>query len=171
MNKGFTIIELIVVISIISILSIMMLANYGAGRIAIKEQQSVQILAQAIHSAQNKSLGGEVINCTNPPCKYGVYIQDESPAVLIFGDGTNGFSSNNAYDAGEEIIETYSMAEGILITKINPGGGPKMQILFQPPDPVISFNPCAGCADINFEINNNSQRIVIVRSGGSVDIQ
>ncbi len=169
--RGFTIVELIVVISIISILSIIMLANYGAGRTVFKEQQSTQILAQAVRSAQNKALGGEVVNCTNPPCKYGVYIQDESSTVLIFGDGTNGFTSNNSYDVGEEIIETYSMVEGILITRINPGGGPKMQILFQPPDPVISFNPCGGCASINFEINNNPSRTVIVRSGGSVDIQ
>lgn len=175
MNKGFTIVELIVVISIISILSTIMLVDYGRGRTVIKKQQSVQTFVQAVRSAQNKALGGEVVNCTDSPCKYGVYVEDDSPTVLIFGDGTNGFTSNNAYDAGEEIIETYNMEEGILVARINPGGGPKMNILFEPPDPTVSFNPCGGCANINFEINdsptNPDSIVVIVTNGGSVDIQ
>ena len=167
--RGFTIVELIVVISIISILSIIMLANYGQGRAIIKQQQSIQTLAQAVRSAQNKALGGEIINCTIPPCKYGIYIVTNSSTISIFGDGV--VLNNGEYEPGEE-IEFINLEEGVLVTLITAppaaGGIPDVRIFFEPPDPTISFRPPFGATSIVLTITGG--RTVTVGTRGSVDI-
>jgi len=172
MKNGFTLIELMVVTAIIGLLATFMLANYRAGSQQIREQSSLQAVAQAIRSAQIKALGSEEINCTGPPpnspCKYGVHFAKDDTRVIVFGDGRNGKAKNNQYDAPEENIEEYELNRRVSITSVSVDGSNHLSvdILFEPPDPEVSFNPSGNTATITI----TGGRSVTVGRGGSIDI-
>lgn len=171
MNKGFTLIELVIVTAIISILAAVMLTNYGAGSRGFREQRSAQVVAQALRSAQVKALGSEVINCTDPPCKYGVEIRVGSPDIIIYGDGINGFASNNSYQSSgptSELIEIFQLEDGIVVTSVSPGGVP-LDILFEPPHQEITFRPSGGGAT-EAVITITGGKTITINKGGSIDI-
>lgn len=165
--KGFTLIELVVVTAIIGLFAVLMLVNYRGGSQGLAEQQTLQVIAQSVRSAQNKALGAHNVTCVPSPCVYyGVHFDTSSTAIRVFA------SNDNQYDSGEEIAgETRELESGVLITGISSnyvcGASMCLDILFEPPDPTVSFNPAGESATITI----TGGRSVTVGKGGSVDIQ
>ena len=171
MARGFTLIELIVVISLIGFFSVFMLANYRGGRAILAEQRSAQTVAQSIRAAQNKALASE---CDTPPCRFGVHFDTSSQRIEIFIDSE---VMNAQYDPGEELAdESYKLEARVFIENLSPNyscpSPPDLEatcldILFDPPDPEVIFNPSGGDLVI---ITTTGERSVTAGIGGSIDI-
>ena len=165
--RGFTLLELIVVMGVISFLAVLMLANYRGGRATLAEQRSIQTVAQAIRAAQNRSLAS---NCVTPPCRFGVHFDTSLRKIEIFNDA----NMNAQYDLGEELAEeSYRVETRVAITDLSPnyvcGTARCLDILFDPPDPIVIFNhdPPVGNS---VTIAITGARSVTAGSGGSIDI-
>ena len=145
-SSGFTLTELLVVISIITILTSISVPVYQGSRSQLALQRAANKMAQDIGRAQRmamavKGIGGEV-----PRGGYGVYFNASGTDCLayIYADK----SDNEKYDPGEE-IETLSVEREAKITKIEdlgdlPTNEKEFSINFKPPDPevkIMKWNP------------------------------
>ena len=168
--RGFTLVELLVVMTIIASLATLMLVNYRTGSQNFAEQRSLQNIAQAIRSAQIKALGSELACIPLPPIPifYGAHFDTTSSEIMIFAS-----CDDDQYDAGEEFIgETKELEQGVSITSFSFSyscgvSSICLDILFEAPDPTVSFNPSGGTSAT---ITITGGRSVTVGLGGSVDI-
>lgn len=163
-RQGFTLIELTVVTAIIGILASVLFVNYRAGGQNLRERRSIQEIAQAIRTAQNRALASD---CPTPPCRFGVHFENPSSRLLIFIDKV---VMNGRYDSGEE-VETKEFEAGVQITNVAPdyacGGATCGDALFDPPDPSTLFFP-AGADSLTVTITGGKK--ITVGKGGSVDV-
>lgn len=177
MQKGFTLIEMMIVTSIIGLIAAFSLANYRQGGKNLDQARSLQTIAQAVRTAQNRSMASD---CPQAPCRFGAHFDTSRITLYIFDDGVldparNGKRDdmNNQYDAGEEIaMETVALEKDVFITGISPaytcGTANCADILFVPPDPMATTT-----AGILFPIaiTITGGRSVTVNERGSINIQ
>jgi prepilin-type N-terminal cleavage/methylation domain-containing protein len=162
-NKGFTLIELVVVIAIISILSGVFLANYRGGDEEFSLKRSVYKLAQNVRSAQEKSMASQSFNGAYQG-GFGVSLTESSSDYIIFvdcnGDGIyNGSLLTCADCTGEtcieerftEEVETLSFEKGVSVLNISPSFGGVFSVVFTPPDPTVYFSPDTSEVSINIQ--------------------
>lgn len=149
MNKrGFTLVEVLVVIAIITIISGVMVVNFRQSEQGSKLQRSAQQTIQGIRKAQNMALSsmeheGQVYDY------YGVYFdkQNMPNSYHIFA------SDNKVYNAGEE-IETISLESGMVIDSISTGN--QLNLTFLPPYAFVEFNPSITQATITIKNEGGS---------------
>lgn len=141
---GFTLIEVIVVVSITAILAGVMLANFRGGEKSRLVAVAAQQVAQNVRLAQNfstslKESGGIV------PCGWGIHYLNESGYVL-FADGAGCASANPyRYDSSERTQTfLFNDARVKFSSSFN-------DIFFRPPDSVTYINAGSG--------NNLEERI------------
>lgn len=146
-GKGFTIIELIVVIAIIVTISAVVLADYRSGNDQLALQRSAHKLAQDLRRAQEMAMSSAEVGGSVPP---GVGI------VLhrIFENGTQyrmyaDNNGNNRFDNLEEFGEPIPLERGVYIKEIRRETGMMPNpdshwgsINFRPPDPVVNIFIC-----------------------------
>jgi len=123
MNKGMTLIEVLVVVAIIAIISSMVVINP-------RPQTNLNIAAQQLVSdlrrAQNMAMAAEVrtMPCTHVPCSYGINFNTADTFYTLFRDIGDldcilvppevTCPGNNQIDVGED-IETIFLPSGIEI--------------------------------------------------------
>ncbi|MFH1582249.1 MAG: prepilin-type N-terminal cleavage/methylation domain-containing protein [bacterium] len=161
-DKGFTLIELVVVIAIISILSTVFLTNYRGGDSEFSLKRSAHKLAQDIRSIQEKSIatkefkgefqGGFGIYLTEGSNQYVLFVDCNGDGIyngslLSCSDCTGGSCIENRYT---EEIETLSFEEGVSVSTISSSGG-NFFVVFNPPDPTVTFTPDDTEVSINLQ--------------------
>ena len=129
MNKGMTLIEVLVVVAIIAIISSIVIVNP-------RPQTNLNIAAQQLVSdlrrAQNMAMAAEVrtVPCVHVPCSYGINFNTTDTFYTLFKD-IGGLDctlvppeiicpGNNQIDVGED-IKTIFLPEGIEIGVIKIG--------------------------------------------------
>jgi prepilin-type N-terminal cleavage/methylation domain-containing protein len=174
-NKGFTYVELIVVLSIFAVLSAVAIFNYNKfqGKVDIKNLSSD--IALKLVQAQKAAVSGTVSTLTftgNNKPSYGVYFNATTPTkFLYFADLDNSNSCDTSgcvapnYTIGGEVLSIYNTTKGNKISSlvINGTSCPAisdMTIVFKRPASTAMFNsttPLAGCTITDVVINIVSQ--------------
>jgi len=180
LQRGFTLLEITVVVSMITLLTIILLANYRAGQGELSLRRSVQKMAQDIRRAEQMAMSAKecqnIIACPQggvPAGGYGLYIYKYriyDDTYFIYAD-----SGNERYDSDEE-IETIYLEKWVFISKLEPVSA-KFSINFKPPDPVVKIKDQAGTDKedvvISISLRANSARCkkIKVNKAGLIDIE
>lgn len=138
LKKGFTLIELMVVVSIMTLLSVSVLANYREGQKKYALAQAAQKLTSDLRKAQNMAISGTGIY--GQYCGYGITIDASSApySYNLYADFSADCSlSDNRYSAGDTIVSTMTLPQGIKIDSTTPS---PVDIFFKPPEPTTFIN-------------------------------
>lgn len=155
-QKGFTLIELMVVVAIIGIVSVLVLANYRQDSARQSLVQAEQKLISDLRRAQNMAMSGTDIN--NQYYGVGIYIdigaEGDNGKYIIYGEKQQ---DNRTYNSGSDtIIETINLPPKIIIQSVSSGNN-KLGVFYEPPDPRIYLDvlPVSGQATINLQAQNS----------------
>ena len=149
-NKGFTLPEVLVVLSIIVIISTFMIINFRDAEESGKLQRSAQLLVQKIRKAQNLAMSSVEYQGAVPGA-YGIYMEKQSPILYtLFVDLNGNYAWNGIGGGGDGMVEELSLEEGIEIIDIIPG--PKLHITFIPPDPSVLINSNVNTTDVTITL-------------------
>ncbi len=135
---GFTLVELLVVVSVVSIISSITLVNYRRGFVQHSLSQSNQKLLADLRKVQNMAISG--VGIASDFCGYGININKSSDpySYIIYVDKNSDCSiSNKKYDVGDDIIEEVNLTNKIKINFTSPS---PLDILFKPPEPLTYIN-------------------------------
>lgn len=196
-SKGFTLLEITVVVAIITLLSTIFLANYREGEKQFSLQRSAHKLAQDLRRTQEMAMSSQKVPLDFdseepfPKGGYGIhfmvnptqgYCQTASKGycIILFADCNNngnydktgGATSCGVADeltAYPEKIEEISLEEGIYILELSSQENP-LSIIFFPPDPIVTINPSANSASINLGVNGQS-KTVFINITGLIDVE
>jgi len=157
-NKGFTLLELTVVIAIIILLSGIVLTNYRVGEREYALLRSAYKLAQDLRQVEKMATASETLpsaifpsdkdNGGFPKGGYGIFFQNNSNSYILFADcdGDKEYdetgaalscaeaTSDTPYPEG---IKELFLEEKIKISNLYPSS--PFSITFFPPDPVIEI--------------------------------
>ncbi len=193
-EKGFTLLELVVIVSIIAALSTIVLSGYNTGETKFTLVRSANKLAQDIRKAENMAMIGKdtpvTFGETFPSGGYGVYFYTSTStrpnSYTLFGD----CDGDKEYDSGgnatscaaatatttfPEIIETMSLETEVYISNISfdTTSTESCSITFYPPDPIIRIvGPSSQSYDevtITLNLHGNTKEITI-NTVGLIDI-
>lgn len=177
-KKGFTLLELMVIIGIMVILSLIVLPNYRQGERQFLLQRTAHKLAEEIRAVQNMAISGrECPECGGQkPDGYGIYIDAPQKEIIVYAD-TN---DNQFYGGGDGFIRNIELEKGVIVKQVNTPPN-KVCINFKPPDPKIVMKyPIGGGGDAEFsgntiitlalEVNINQTKTIIVNAVGLIDV-
>jgi prepilin-type N-terminal cleavage/methylation domain-containing protein len=176
--KGFSIIELMVVISIIGIMSSLMFANYRQGERDTVLIYAAQQIAQDIRQAQNLSLAGP-----KNTYGYGIYFDINNPTqYFIYGDEgekNENFQYNEGKNDNDIKVSPYPifLSKNIEINEINinkVSNNDSVDIFFAPPDPVTYINGVSSknIAEIKIcsTITTTNCKTIIITTAGRIEV-
>jgi len=159
-EKGFTLLELVVVTFIIGLMTVLLLTNYKQGEKEFALTRSAYLISQGMAKAQEMSVSAQEFTCpggtTVPEGGYGVFFYNSSGyknKFFIFADCDQ---DRTTLIGGEEIAETISLETGIELKEFYVDGAKNdlsTVFTFVPPDPDVCI--FASCEDYN------STRIII----------
>jgi hypothetical protein len=160
---GFTLIEIIVVVSIIMLLTTIMLlyGKTGESQLILFKEQSR--LVSALY--RSKALSIETFSDANSPCGYGVHF-DPPSSYLIFKDMAPASGCKNSdkkyTNSGQtidEVVDIYIISPEASLVSV-----PITDVLFIPPDPQTIFQY------VNFGDTTNPIPLILKSSGGSASL-
>lgn len=176
---GFTLIEILAVVSVMIILSGIVLVNYKSFGDQFALQRSANQLAQDIRRAQEMAMSAK--ECTHPTAcpsggvpsgGYGVYIDKfQNDRYFIYADN----NADEYYSSGEAIETIYLEKEVIILSLVPPSAN--FSINFKPPDPTIKIKDVAGQDKENITItialktDNTRTKTITVNKAGLVEIK
>lgn len=180
--RGFTLIELIVVIAIVILISAAIVPSFGSGEESLALDRAAHRVSRDIRDTMGRALNGEIYREGNPPeneCVapgpngpgsmspgYGIYFDASTPTSYFVFVNCN---PNSAWQPGnvDEVVETFSLEKGVQIFSVNP---PTTSIFFEAPDPKIFIN---NGTDVSMQIvfqAGGRQRTITVTDKGVIDI-
>lgn len=164
--SGFTLIELMVVISIILILSAMIIPSYRQRAEILSLDRSANKLAQDLRRAQEMATAVREFQGIIPPGGYGIYLKRGDNFYILFADCNN----NQRYDlignfcnGFPEKVEDLFLERKVKITNLSPAS--PLTITFIPPAPAINIVPPSLTAEIQLATNGQTRTIKINRAG------
>ena len=122
-DAGFTLAEMLIVLTITVLLSATIIANINTGDRGVQVRRSAQLVLATLREAQNDALGAK---------RAGVYfVLSQNPILFIDQD------ADNLYDVGEE-VRTIALDTDVFISSLVPVG--PLHIFFSPPNPDVYIN-------------------------------
>lgn len=170
-ERGFTLPEILVVISIMIFMTVLVLPNWRRGSQELALDRALHQVAQDITRAEESALRAQFFQCQTGSIKgYGVYWDRTAmpDSYLIFAD-CNG---NEQYDVSDTTVETVTIEDGVSISSLSPD--PSFSIVFTPPEPRVVIKPTdPSQAQVVLALDSEpgTTRTLTVTSRGIIDIQ
>jgi len=162
---GFTLIEMLVVISVIIILTLITVPIYQGSKKELALQRATGKLAQDLRSAQEMAMAAKEFQGAVPEGGYGIYLTSGmSDRYILFAD-TNG---NFQYGDGELVDDIY-FETGVEISQLSPAS--PLTITFTPPDPTTRVNGSTSTAAAIILRSENSTTSINVLPTGLIFIE
>src|SRR3989344_3146611 len=157
--KGFTLIEMLVVLAIIVIITGIVVFNIGTERQNSALLRSAQKLSQNLRRAQSFTLSSKVFKTSGVPCGWGAHFNGTgSNSYVIFADlAVNQNCSDRDFiraSNGSEDFETVNLESGITVSSLSGG---LSDIVFTPPQPSVTFT-----------LDQTTASIVLVNKSGAI---
>ena len=171
MNKGFTMIELIVVMSIVGILSSALFFNWRSGEATFALQNSAYKLAQNIREIQEMAMEAKEIDCNGyTGSSFGVQFKRSWPTYYkLFVD----CNDNKVFDANDKTLGIVNFEKGVEISTLSPVDS--FSVLFVPPDPITYINDktsgIEGVITICLSSYPSKQKIITINTSGMIKIK
>lgn len=163
-NRGFTIIEILVILGVLSLISTILIINTHGGEqqvILFKEQTRIISIFSRAKSLSIATFGE---TGTSIPCGYGVHF--EAPNIFrIFKDlAPDCKDSDQKYSGAAEIYESFQLDSVIKFDSLN-----FSDVLFIPPDPSVVITPYQDQATIILKIVGSETKANIkINSAGQI---
>ncbi len=161
-NKGFTLVELMVVSGIIIFMTALVLINYRPGSQQLALTRSAHKLAQDIRRIQEMAMSPreESLAAGTFRGSYGIRLHQSDPSEYrLFAD----CNDNQDYELGaDEVLESIDFENGVEITDLF---GTHLRIIFSPPDPTTTLKPSADSVWIELGISGQSKIIHVNKAG------
>lgn len=185
-NKGFTIIELLIVIAIIIVLPAIVVSNFPQIKNQFALSRSVYKLAQDIRIVQNMSLSSmsykDSFNLLRPVAGYGIYIDVNAlgnKKYILYADNSDSGSGNQQYDNLDyvvSVIDFRTSEQGVIIKEISHVYGNTASVNFglQDGDVTISdINQGENSISIvlGLEGDITKTRSVLVNTSGLIEVK
>jgi len=138
--RGFTLVEVLIVMAIIVILSGMSLTIHHSGTKTYALQRSAQKLAQDIDYAKTLAMNSQTFQGINPPTTppggYGIHLIPNTRSYILYAD----LNGNKKYDQNYDgIVQNISLEKGINIYNASSFPLP-LSINFTPPSPLVTLS-------------------------------
>jgi len=175
-NRGFSLTELIIVISIIGILSVITFPNYRSTQQRLALQRSASKLAQDIRRSQEMAMSMKELP-TGLPGGYGIYINKndsdcpDDDCYHIYAD----INDDEQYDLGEK-VETIFLEKEVYIEDFVPSSN-NFSINFKPPDPTVKMKNDAGTDSdavtitVALKIDSSKTKTIKVNEAGLIYVE
>lgn len=180
MNKGFTLLELLVVLGIFIIVTSIALANYPLFKDGIALKKTAQQIAIAVHEAEVYALGVKSFN--SQFSGYGVHFERNNGSFVLFSDINN----DGVYNVGVEEVKIYAIQTNDKIQDLcgnqNTGdpaddicGLASVDAIFLRPNPFVTLNGAGnpGLSDIEIYLQSPKGKIkkIIIFASGQIAIE
>jgi type II secretory pathway pseudopilin PulG len=170
MNKGFTLVELLVIISMITILSTFVFFDYGASSKVFELERTAQKIAQDMRLMQQQALSGiEGGASTNG---YGLYFSVSNNNYSIYQNN----NVNPYYDGEDLILQTIAISSDVKIESLKRGNTSlsNLSISFFPPGPMTYIegysNDTEGSITLYLVSNESEKRMIKINNSGRIEI-
>jgi prepilin-type N-terminal cleavage/methylation domain-containing protein len=174
MNKGFTMIEFLVVISIIGILSSALFFNWRPGEATFALQNSAYKLAQDIREIQEMAMEAKEIDCNGTLThSFGINfnLNNSMSSYFLFADCNGDWIYNQGTD---KPLREVKLEKGVQIQSLSPLPN-LLNVVFVPPDPTTYINKqgsdMKGIVTIYLPDYPSKQKIITVNSSGMIEIK
>lgn len=182
-KRGFTVIEMLVVLAIVAILPAVIIANFPQIKLQFALSRAAYSFAQNIRRAQDLSLSSlqyrDASHVVQQVYGYGIYLNLTDlgdQRYLLYADAD---PENQSYDSGDYIVENIDLAvsePGVMIKEIDNVVGDTASVNFSPPDPVTTIGQLTSgntSIQVVFALQNDPSvtKIVLINTSGLVEIQ
>lgn len=178
MNKGFTLLELLVVLAIFIIITSIILANYPLFRDGVALKKTAQQIAITIHEAEVYAMSVKSFSGQFP--SYGAHFESGNNSFVLFSD----VNDNDIYDVGSEEVKIYQIQTNDKIYDLcgnqnsaapDVCGLASVDIIFIRPNPLVILNGSGnpGLSDIEIYLRSPREKIkkIIVFASGQIAIE
>src|SRR3989344_1958347 len=182
-KRGFTIIEMLVVISIITILPVVVVANFPAIKSQFALSRTAHRFAQDVRRVQDMAISAvtytDSFGVTRTVSGYGIYINLVTPGntqYIVYGDNNEQSPGDKRYNVGDYSVQTINFGAsepGIVIKEMINIDGTAASINFSPPNPDTTITPLSQAQSqimVVFAIATDlsKTRTVLINSSGLI---
>lgn len=170
MNKGFTVVEMLVVLSIIGIITGMVIFNVGSQQRNSALLRSAQNLSLNLRRIQNFALSSKTFKTSGVPCGWGIHFNGVgSKSYVIFADKAASVNCSDRDFAraadGSEDFENINLDAQITVSSLSGG---LSDIVFSPPEPSVVFIPNQTTVSVILSNRDSATREVRINKTGFI---
>ncbi|MSU60549.1 MAG: type II secretion system protein [Candidatus Staskawiczbacteria bacterium] len=185
-SKGFTIIELLIVVAIIIVLPAVVISNFPQIKNQFALSRAVYQLSQDIRMAQNMSLSSvpykDSFSLLRSVAGYGVHIDINAlgnKKYILYADNSDSGVGNQQYDNLDyivSVIDFRNSEQGVVIKEISNVVGNRASVNFSSLDGDVSIGEIdEGKSDINVVLTLESDpaktRSVLINTSGLIEVK